>query len=92
MCICSGQNWSPLKYLLSEESRVKLALKLPELTKAREELSKKKYFDAHLLDNKAESIFIGGKIYTMNEACSNVEAVAVSGGKIVFAGSKGKAL
>lgn len=41
---------------------------------------------------KAELIFINGVIYTVNEDQPHVEAVAVSKGKILFAGSKEKAM
>ncbi|MEI9920329.1 MAG: amidohydrolase [Bacteroidota bacterium] len=40
----------------------------------------------------ADTIISGGKIYTMNELQPEVEAVAISGTKIVFAGSKSEAM
>lgn len=40
----------------------------------------------------ADTIISGGKIYTMNPAQPEVEAVAVSGSKIVFAGSEKDAM
>lgn len=40
----------------------------------------------------ADTIISGGKIYTMNTAQPEVEAVAVSGTKIVFAGSEKEAM
>jgi predicted amidohydrolase YtcJ len=40
----------------------------------------------------ADTIIYGGKIYTMNNSQPQVEAVAVSGTRIVFAGSKAEAM
>ncbi|MEJ0029612.1 MAG: hypothetical protein WDO15_04255 [Bacteroidota bacterium] len=51
-------------------------------------------FSFHVREKKtpADTIISGGKIYTMNDSQPTVEAVVVSGTKIVFAGSEKEAI
>ena len=93
MCICSSKYGSPFSYLLSPETQKAFANNLPVQIQKRDDLRKKKAIDVHpVLDKTAVTIFTNGKIYTMNEKQKTVEAVAVSAGRILFAGAEADAM
>lgn len=92
MCICSSKYGSLGSYFFSEKAKKDLAKDLPLKIQKWDEAIKNRSKKMNEIGKEATLIFTKGKIYTMNEKQSVVEAVAVLGKRILFAGTEEEAM
>lgn len=91
MCICPRVSTSNSIYDLPAKEKENLSKKLPQLSEKRL-LMVTKHILFNFLENLADFILTNGKIYTMDAKNPEVEAVAIKGQDILFAGKMAEAI